>query len=218
MANNEDQSITLLRSRHIKIGTSNVPKERKYDDDEQALTIYSTCASTDASTSFEPVLINTVMTGAGQVGGRVKINMSTDVVLGGWANAFKAQVECNTDGLATGILSAGCFEIVMPAANKSGLNYTVAPLEVEINCPASSVPTSNTAFMFFNFGNDSTAITSHNTNDYWFIMGSNVNDTASGMFDAESKTGINKTHTLKIKIDGTVYYIALHTSQAFGGS
>ena len=99
-------------TQNIEMGNSTIPLSAAYD--QKALAIYTTSGSTDASTSFEPVYISTILTGAGQVGGRVRVNLSTDVVLGGWANAFKASVDCNTSGASTGLLSVICAEMNLP--------------------------------------------------------------------------------------------------------
>lgn len=118
----------------INIGDSTTAWTALYTD--KAISIYSTCASTNASTSFEPVYISTVMTGAGQVGGRVRVNMETNVTLGGWANAFKALVDWKTTGKVTGLGSAICAEMVMQAgATGSGGQYAVQ--ELELVCPTS---------------------------------------------------------------------------------
>lgn len=96
---------------------------------DKFISMYATCASTDTGTSFEPVLFNTILTGAGQVGGRVRVNLDTDVTLGGWANAFKASVDLNNSGGTTGLLSAICAEMTMATGNISG---TYALLELEM--------------------------------------------------------------------------------------
>lgn len=126
----------------INIGDSTTAWTALYTD--KAISIYSTCASTNTSTNFEPVYINTVMTGAGQVGGRVRVNMETNVTLGGWVNAFKASVDWKTTGKVTGLGSAICAEMTMQGgATGSGGTYGV--IEIELVCPASwsgSVPVS----------------------------------------------------------------------------
>lgn len=177
----------------------------------KAIAVYSTCSTTDASTSFEPVLFNTVMTGAGQVGGRVKANMSTNVVLGGWANAFKGQVECNTNGRCTGLLSAICGELVLPASNVSGASGTYAPIEAELNCPTSHVSSPATSFMFMGTGGNATAIAAWNAVGSIFIL--------SGLTAATSATNVfhttgtvSATHGLRIKIDNVDYDILLKAS------
>ena len=132
----------------VGLGVTGTPMALTYDG-LKALSIFTTCASTDGSTSYEPVYINNVMTGAGQVGGRVRVNMETNVVLGSWANAFKASVDCKTNGASTGLLSVGCFEITLPGS-AGGSAYTC--VEHEMTCPASGYTGSSAraSFMYFN--------------------------------------------------------------------
>ena len=182
------------------------PKALTYDG-AKAFAMYNTCASTNASTSFEPVLINTVMTGAGQVGGRVKINMSTNVALGGWANALKVQVECNTAGRATGLLSVFCAEMVLPASDVSGVGGTYAPLEVELNCPTSHVSSAATSFAFFGLGGNATAIHAFNDVGSLFHLSGFGAAAAGHVFDTCVATP--PSHSLRINIDGVAYYILL---------
>lgn len=194
----------------VTFGTSAAPNSLTYNGDK-ALAIYTTCASTNTGTSYEPILFNTVMTGAGQVGGRVKVNMSTDVVLGSWANALKAQVECNTSGRASGLLSAICAEIVLPASNVSGLAGTYAPLEMELNCAETNTPSYKTGFAFFGTGGNSTAITAFQAAGSFMIM--NGFGTASSATNMFHTTGaVSATHGLRCLIDNVAYDILLKAS------
>jgi len=200
------------------MGTAADPLALTYDA-TKALAIYTTCASTDADDNFEPVLINTVMTGTGQVGGRVKINMDiSNVVLGGWANALKVNVDCNTSGRATGLLSSICAEMELPASNVSGAGGGYAPLEVEFTAPENHVPAAQTAFAYFNAGGNSTALTALNAAANLFWIGPAMVDGASNMVYAQSKTGIGKTHTIRVRWGSTTLYIPAHTGVTCGGS
>ena len=191
-------------------GTAASPTSLTYNG-AKAMTIYTTCASTNGGTNYEPVLINTVMTGAGQVGGRVKINMSTNYALGGWANALKAQVECNTNGRATGLLSAFCGEIVLPASDVSGLGGTYAALEAEINCAASCTPSHRTSFIYFGTGGDSSAITAYQDAGCFFeLVGIGTPSSATNVF--HSTGAVSATHGLRCRIDNVDYDILLKVS------
>ncbi|GAG18694.1 unnamed protein product, partial [marine sediment metagenome] len=90
-----------------------------------------------SGTTYEPQRFDNVLTGANQTGGRFRINMSTDVALGGYANAFKAQVELNDSGGSVGLLSVGCFELVLPTGGIGALSC----LELEMTCPATGFAT-----------------------------------------------------------------------------
>ena len=194
----------------LGLGTSGTPMVQTYNGNK-AVGIYTTCASTNTGTSFEPVLINTVLTGAGQVGGRVKINMSTDVVLGGWANALKAQVECNTDGRCTGTLSAFCGEVVMPASDVSALGGSYAALEAEINTPASSVANEKTSFIYFGTGGNSTAIAAfQDAGNLFEFVGLGTASSAENLFHTTGT--VSATHGLRVRIDNVFYDILLKAS------
>ena len=191
------------------VGTSSAPDSITAGTPE--VTNYFTSSSTDASTSVEPVLYNTTMTGAGGVGGRVRFNLSTNVALGGWANALKAQAELNTNGRATGLISAFCAEMVLPASNVSGLSGTYAPLEVELNCPTSCVPSAATAMIYMATGGNSTAITAWQAAGALLIL--NGMGTATSATNVFHTTGtVSATHGLRIKIDGVNYDLLMKVS------
>ena len=203
-------SITGATQLGIGLGSSGTPLSYSTVT-YKALAIYSTCDTTNASTSFEPVLFNTVMTGAGQVGGRVKANMSTNVILGGWANAFKGQVECNTNGRCTGLLSAVCAELVLPASNVSAVSGNYAPVESELNCPTNHVSSAYTAFMFMGTGGNATAIAAWNAAGCLFILnGFTAATSATNVFHTTGT--VSATHGLRIRIDGVAYDILLKAS------
>ncbi len=155
-------SLLLVGSSKVALGSSGTPQAFLYTD--KALAVYNTCESVNASTSFEPILFNTVMTGAGQVGGRVRVNMQTNVALGGWANAFKASVDCQTSGRATGLLSVSCHEITMPAS--AGGAGTYAVIEAEIVCPASWAGTNNVDVFYI----AASGATVANFDDYGYLF------------------------------------------------
>jgi len=128
--------------------------------------------------------------------------MSTDVTLGSWANAFKAQVECNTNGGAAGLLSAGCFEMVFPASASKGNTQIV---EIEANCPASWNPSD-----------------AH----YTSFLGMNVNGTTAGEFDDHCMLmdvqGLSAgsghllsaaSNTLRIKVGSDNKYLVLSSEE-----
>ena len=117
----------------------------KYDATLGKLTYKNTCSTTNGSTSYEPVRFDTIMTGAGQVGGRVRVNMESNVKLGGWANAFKAEVDLDTSGGVSGLLSAICGELTLPTTSGDG---TLCVFEGEITCPATWVGTNPTSFFY----------------------------------------------------------------------
>jgi len=167
-----------------------------------AFAMYTTNASVHASTSAEPVLFNTVMTGVGGVGGRFRVNMETNVALGGWANAFKATVDCKTSGKATGLLSVACAELTQAASNTGA--GTNAVYEAEVVCPASWADTKYTSIMYI--GTSGATVTNFDTTG--LLLEINGVAVGSGKF-FQANTAAAATHALRCRIGGVLYYIML---------
>lgn len=187
-------------------GISGSPRVCTYNGNK-VIAIYTTCASVNAATSFEPVLFNTVMTGIGQVGGRVRVNMETNVALGGWANAFKASVDWKTAGKVTGLGSAICAEMTMQGgATGSGGTYGV--MEIELVCPASWSGTVPVSFIYAAVS----GATKGNFDDYGYLLNLTGVIAGSGHLFQENTTITDSTHALRIKIGSTDYFIPLHAT------
>jgi len=168
----------------IGLGLTGTPQAVTFDGTKQ-IACYTTCASTNAGTSHEPQLFNNVLTGAGQVGGRFRINMSTNVSLGAWANAFKATVECNAVGGATGLLSVANLEITMPT---TGIAGTTACLEMNIGYGATCGALQKPAFIVV--ATSGTAATDFDTYGDFLKIG--------GMTGAAGKVLSATTQTLRV--------------------
>jgi hypothetical protein len=185
-------------------GTSGTPITRTYDGDK-AITVYSTCASTNASTSFEPVLFYTTLTGAGQVGGRVRAFMTANVALGGWSNAFKGEVTYGASGSTTGLGSAVCAEMTLSAGTTSG-NY--APLEVELNLGSGAAVGTRTSYMYLSA--NGADIATFQVSGYLMNIQGLGAATAGEIFD--TCTAAAASHSLRIIIGDTPYYILLNSN------
>lgn len=184
----------------MSYGTSAVPVQFTSESDKQ-FQVHTTNSSTSGSTSFEPVLFSTTLTGAGQVGGRVRAFMTTNVALGGWSNAFKAEVTYGASGRTAGLGSALLAEMTLSAGTTAG-NY--APLEIELNVPSSASLGTKTAlqYMSVNGADASTFDTSG------YIMNVQGLTVASGKaFQVNTATAA--THALRILIGATDYFIML---------
>jgi len=182
----------------IQVGNSTTGWTALYTD--KAISIYSTCASTSA-TSFEPVLFYTTLTGVAQTGGRVRAFMTTNVALGGWSNALKGEVTYGATGRTTGLGSAICAEMTMSAGTSSG---TYAPLEIELNMGAAGVCGTATSLIYMSV-ND-TAVTTFDTSGYILDI-AGISAAASGkVFQANNNVA---THALRIRVLGTAYYMLL---------
>jgi len=168
----------------------------------RALQIYTTCASTDGSNSVEPVKFDFTMTGAGGVGGRMRVNMNTNVALAGWANAFKASVDCKTNGKATGLLSVICTDLTLPASNPGAGSFCC--YEANMICPTSF--TGSNYLTIMNIAASGSTVALFDTNGLLFdITGVTI---ASTKF-VQANTATAATHAIKCRINGTLYYVML---------
>ena len=186
-------------------GTSGTPLIRTFDG-AKALQIYTTCASTDTGTSYEPQLINNILTGAGQVGGRFRVNMETNVALGGWANAFKASVDCKTNGRATGLLSVVCAEMVFPASTIGA--GTTAIYEAEIVMPANFVGSGQPISVFY-IATSGSKKTEFDDNGLLFDISGVASGSSSFWYDKGSGLTGTMGEYLKIKTPGGTRYLGV---------
>ena len=193
----------------IEGGTSTVPLEIKTHENIP-VKLYFTSASADASHSVESIYLKTTMTVAAGVGGRARFHLYTNVKLGGWCNALKGYSEFGSAGGVTGLASAVCAEISMPNAAQSG--GTFAPLESELIMNTSSNCAAGTALLYMAVSG--AGIAAFKADGYLFIL-DGPTDTANGMFDASAVSGVDSTHALRIRINGTPYFIPIHTSVGF---
>lgn len=168
-------------------------------------TLYTTCSSTSGSTSAESFYVKNTMTGAAGVGGRARFHMYTNVALGGWSNALKAYAEYGASGKTTGMGSALCAELALSAGTSSG---TYAPLESEVVVGASGSLGTSTSFLYMNC--DTTGEAAFNAGGYLFELGANISSATGEMFSTDDAAAA--THSLKIKINGTDYWLMVSDS------
>ncbi len=169
--------------------------------------------TTTSSGTWNPFQMTNTMTQAGTTGGRMYVELTTDVALGGWCNAIKAYMNFGTSGRVAGLASAINAEIKIQGATESVGTY--APLESEIvveglGAGASSV----VSFLYMNVTGG--GLSRFNDTGYLFHLGAGITDTGSGLFDANPKSSINMTHALRIMVNGVDYFLPLHTSVDFG--
>jgi len=166
--------------------------------------------STSGSSSFESLVVQTTMTGVGGVGGRARFELDTNVALGSWANALKAQIEFGAAGRVNGLGSAFVAEMILSAGCSQG-NY--APLELELGLPAGALTGTATAMIYASVYGDAAA--TFDTNGYILnLAGVTV---AGGKVAATGTiTNINEvTHGLRVKIAGADYYLLAATAANF---
>jgi hypothetical protein len=181
-------------------------------DENKTLTVETESESIHASNSVETFVWKTDMKGVGGVGGRGRFRLDTDVVLGGWANALKAEAVFGANGRVTGLGSAFVAELVASAGFSAG---SYAPLEVELGMPAGALTGARMSLMSLNVYGAGAG--TFDDNGFLFDL-NGVTAGAAHVFASNSKTGIAMTHTLRIKVGDTTLYLAGHTSPNFGGS
>ena len=188
----------------LSFGNSTVSHPLLYT--QKAIKSYTTCASTNASTSFEPLLFYTTLTGAGQVGGRARFFMTANVALGGWSNALKGEVTYGAAGRTTGLGSSVAAEMTLSAGTSQG-NY--APLEIELNVPSGASTGTKTAFGYWSANGADVATFQHAGNLLTLVgLGS-----ASASHYLFHTTGtVSATHGLRISIDGVDYDLLMKVS------
>lgn len=176
------------------------------------VSLYSTCSSTDGSTSAEPFYMKSTMTGAGGVGGRARFHLYTNVALGGWANALKAYAEFGASGRTSGLASALCAEMLMPNVNM-GSGGAYFPLEVEYVAGGTSLVTAgaltgnHAGFIYMQASGDDDG----DFDDHGYLMHIRGLTAGSGHL---FQTGSTVKGTLRIGIGDATYYIMLSDAQA----
>jgi hypothetical protein len=193
----------------LALGTSGSPLAHT-DKADKAYVVHTTQSDTDAGTSYEPVLFSTELTGAGQVGGRVRAYMKTNVALGGWANALKAEVDFQTNGAVTGLGSAFVAEMTMPGSAISTGNY--APLELELNLPASFASAGvGTPVSFIHMSAQGATIGEFDEHGY--LMSIQGLTAGSGELFQTGNTFATPVATLKVLVGAVEYYLPLYDGQ-----
>lgn len=167
-------------------------------------------SSTDGGTSVEPFNFDVTMTGAGGVGGRAKFTLTTNVALGGWSNALKAEVTYGASGSTTGLGSAFVAEMTLSAGTSAG---TYAPIEIELNLGSGAL-TGTASSLIYASVNGADAAT-FDTSGYLFNI-AGVTAGTSKVFANNGTIDANElTLGLRCRIAGADYYIPLATAANF---
>ena len=165
-----------------------------------------TPTNTATSGTYQPLVVDTTMSGAGADGGRAKFAMSTNVALGSFSNALKAEVTYGAAGRTTGLGSAFVAELSLSAGTSSG---TYAPLELELNC-ASGASTGTTTSLIYASVNGTGAGTVDTNGVFMNIQGLTAG--AGKMLVAGSTLG-TAYGGLRVRVGATNYWIPLYSAQ-----
>jgi len=191
----------------VGIGASG--SEVSYTAGTPLVTLYATAAGS-GSTNLEPMYVYSIMTGTSPVGGRSRFHTYANVACGGWMNALKGITQFGASGSVTGLASGVCGELTMSAGTSSG---TYAALEAEIDMGASGVCGTATSFLYCNVAG--AASTTFDTNGFLLEVGAGV-AAGSGKFYQTGLTAAtlngNCTAAVRVKVDGTTYFIPLATA------
>lgn len=165
-----------------------------------------TTTNTATSGTYQPLVVSTTMSGAGADGGRSKFDMTTNVALGSFSNALKAEVTYGASGRTTGLGSAFVAELSLSAGTSSG---TYAPVEIELNAPASASTGTATSFMYISTQGANVAAVNSNA----FLFNLQGLTAGSGNLLQTGTTFATAAATLKCKVGATTYYIPLYNGQ-----
>lgn len=168
--------------------------------------ITTTSDSTNGSTSVEPVLVSTTMTGAGGVGGRAKFLTTINAALGAWSNAVKGEVVYGSSGRTTGLGSAVLAEMTLSAGTTSG---TYAPLELELNAPSGAK--TGTLTSFIHASTQGADVTEVDSNAVFFNL-QGVTAGAGNMVVAGTTLG-TAYGGIRVRVGSTNYWIPLYAAE-----
>jgi hypothetical protein len=165
-----------------------------------------TTTNTATSGTYQPLVVSTTMSGAGADGGRSKFDMSTNVALGSFSNALKAEVTYGATGRTTGLGSAFVAEMTLSAGTSSG---TYAPLELELNMPAGA--STGTLTSFIHASMQGAAVATMDTNGR-FINLVGVTAGAGKMWKTGTTLG-TAAGALRCRIAGTDYWLPFYAAE-----
>jgi hypothetical protein len=172
----------------------------------------NTITTTNAATSgtYQPLVVSTTMSGAGADGGRAKFDMTTNVALGSFSNALKAEVTYGASGRTTGLGSAFVAELTLSAGTSAG---TYAPVEIELNLGTSASTGTASSLIYASVNGDGKA--TMDTNGY-FLNLAGVTVAGAKLAATGTITNVNEiTHGLRVKIAGSDYYLLAATAANF---
>ena len=194
----------------ITIGTSGSPISLAAQPDH-AIDIYTTSPSTDAGNSVRPIHMTSTMTGIGGVGGRAEFEMTSNVALGGWANALKGYFNMGDACTVSGLGSAVLAEMKLPGASLGGVgSYGV--LEIELVTQASGVTGgAPVAFQWMQVSGDGTATADFEDTGYLQII-KGLTEGTGNIFSAGAD--VAAAATLRILVGATPYYILLGAGES----
>lgn len=178
----------------IQLGTAQLPLTVVAG--QKLVDIHALSAVVENVEAFKMLM---TLSGPGATGGRALFQLSTEVKLGGWANALKGITDFGSVGSVTGLASGVCAELVAPATAPSGGNYVA--LEAELVMPQNAGVGAGMAYMYANVQGAGKA--TFQGSGYFAII-DNAGDDANGLF-YDTSNGTTDAW-LRYRINGTDYY------------
>jgi hypothetical protein len=169
-----------------------------------------TTTNTATSGTYQPLVVSTTMSGAGADGGRAKFDMTTNVALGSFSNALKAEVTYGASGRTTGLGSAFVAEMTLSAGTSAG---TYAPVEIELNLGTSASTGTASSLIYASVNGLGKAAMDDNG---YLLNLAGVTVAGAKLAATGTITNVNEiTHGLRVKIDGSDYYLLAATAANF---
>jgi hypothetical protein len=164
-----------------------------------------TNTSTGSST-FNASVSEVTMTGAGGTGGRSLFQLNADAALGSFSNALKANVVYGATGSTSGLGSAFVAELTLSAGTTSG---TYAPIEIELNAPASA--STGTLTSFIHASTQGANVAAVDDNAVFFNL-QGVTAGSGHIFQTGTTLGTAGA-TIKVRVGSTNFFLPLYATQ-----
>jgi len=158
------------------------------------------------SSTFNASTTEVTMTGAGGVGGRTLFQLNANAALGSFTNALKANVVYGATGSTSGLGSAFVAELTLSAGTTVG-NY--APLELELNAPASASTGTRTSFIYASTQGANVAAVDDNA-VFFNLQG--VTAGSGHIFQTGTTLG-SPGATIKVRVGNTNFFLPLYATQ-----
>jgi len=178
-------------------------------NDDHALEVITTTAAT--GNSVRPIHMVSTLTGPGAVGGRAEFEMTSNVALGGWANALKGYFNMGNSCSVSGLGSAIVAEMLLPGASLAGVgSYGV--LEIELVTQANGLTGgAPVAFQWMQVSGNSTATADWEDTGYLMII-KGLNEGTGNIYSAGAD--VIAAATLRILVGTTPYYLMLAAGES----
>lgn len=139
----------------------------------------------------------------------LKVTLESAVNIGNWGNAICGKIDFKTAGFVTGLAGVICGELDLPSTNPTAGAGTYTVFEGELNVPTGFTSTVPVSFINLNAWGAGVA----NFDTYGYIMDITGVTKASGKV-FQDNTAAAASQALRIRINGTPYYIMLTSTGA----